>query len=730
MFERMFERRVRGAPVSKALIFAALLALCGGCAKIPAGRAAIDDVTIRGATQVDEDEIEQKITTAPSPKLIGLFRGVVYDYEIFDRFALQRDLARIERLYRARGFYAAHARAGRFMTTSEKHVRVEIIVEEGPPILNDQLTFTGLEGLPPDLVAAVQKAARAKLPQGKPFDEDQFKAAEIDARRALTDRGYAYAKVTRDVNLDVVHLVANASMAVVPDKPATFGKITIQGVDPDGPGPRPQEIPEGPMRRAIDIKEGDPYSTAALDSATQALLDLEVFSAVEIVPALPEPPPEPRVVPLVVKVEPSKLRQIRLGGGLEFDQIKTDLHLLIGWEDHNFFGGLRDFSVDFKPGAVLYPTRINNIVAPDAILPEARLRLQLKQPGFVEARTNLFIRPEVNVYPLLVKTNPGNDDPVVGYYEFKGATGVDRTFGKLFASLGYNAQVEQPFAYKGALDPDLKLLVITYPELIAHLDFRDDRIHPHKGVYLENGLQVAGGPGLATDVKIEPEVRTYIPIAKKITFATRATVGFLFPANYGDFIRNHLNDTPPTVTRAERVKDIETVFFRGFFSGGASSNRGFPIRGIAPHGVVPFLNPATAAQQVRSRCDPTAADFNPSDPGCLISIGGFTLWELSNELRFNVVGPFSAATFCDMSDVSPHPGNVRLDHMHLSCGLGARYETPVGPIRLDVGYRVQPFQVLGSANEAEVYSKDHSEGIQPTLFGVPVAIAFGIGEAF
>jgi hypothetical protein len=549
--------------------------------------------------------------------------------------------------------------------------------------------------------------------------------------------------VHRDVFVDVVRHTADARFTVEPDKPATFGKVTIIGLDPDGAGPRPLEIPEAPLRRAIDIEEGSPYSTAEIDAATQALLDLEVFSSVEVAPNLPVPPPEPRVIPVTVRVEPSKLRQLRLGGGFEFDEIKTDLHLVTGWENHNFLGGLRDFSIDAKPGVVLYPLRLSNIVTPQQLLPEERLRVQLKQPGLFEAHTNGFLRPELNTYPLLVSPNPSPSDPVVGYFEPKGAVGVDRPFWKLYTNLSYNAQVEDPFSYKGPLDPALRLLVISYPQLGLQLDFRDDHVSPHKGVFISNTVQVAGGPfgGNARDVKEQPEIRTYIPVARKITFATRATLGFLFASNYGDIVQNHLGDSLTDANRSDRVRDFETVFFRGFFSGGPSSNRGFPIRGVAPYAFVPFLNPATAGQQVALNCDPTQiAKLTPkqqitAEAACFAPVGGFTLWELSNELRFSVAGPFSAAIFCDMSDVSPRQANIRLDHLHLSCGVGARYDTPVGPIRLDIGYRIQPLQVLGFPNESAVAAKDATEGVAPRLFGtppdgIPLAIAFGIGEAF
>lgn len=722
-----------------------LVAFACGCAALPPGQTAIDAVTVRGAKAVDGAEIENKLATESSPKFLGLFRGVVYDYEIFNTATLQRDLARIERYYRARGYYSAHARAGRVIAGAAGHARVEIVIEEGEPTVNSDVTVEGIDAMAPVVQTAVLLAVRAALPKGAPFDEDQADRCERDARKALTDRGYAYATVKRETYLDIVHNVANTTLAIVPGDAARFGHITIEGLDPDGAGPRPQEIPEGPLRRAIDIKDGEPYSTARIDAATQALLDLEVFAVVVVVPDLSHP--ETHVVPLDVRLEPTKLRQIRVGGGLEFDELKTELHLLAGWEDHNFLGGLRDFSIDFTPGAVLYPTRINNLVVPDHLFPEETLRLQLKQPGFLEARTEGFIRPEVNVFPLLVQTNPVPTDPVVGYLELKGAAGVDRMLLKrLFLNLSYGAQVEAPFSYKDSLDADLHTLVILYPELVARLDFRDDHDHPHSGVYLANDLQIAGGifGGDTRDVRVQPEARAYLPVARKVTLATRASVGFLFPSNYGDVVQNHLSEAVNGGNRASRVRDIETVFFRGFFSGGPTSNRGFPLRGVAPHGVVPFLSPSTASRQVALSCTAPSLANNYTAPDlsvCSIPIGGFTLWEFSSELRFTIKGPFSGATFCDMGDVSQHqlgqPQAFRLDHLHLSCGVGARYDTPVGPIRLDIGYRVQPLQVLGFPNEIAAYENDVTNGVPPRLFGgsslgsgIPLAVALGIGEAY
>ncbi len=739
-------KRAPGPALAVALALAA--AASTACSKIPPGRSAIDSVRILNAHELSAKDVRDKLATQASPKFLFLFQGVAFDYSVYDESVLQRDMARVERFYRSNGFFDAHARVARVVHVKPDHVRVEIVVDEGPPTINRRVVVLGLDGLPPRIVDAVKAAAHRALPQGKRFDEQGFADSEEAVKTALTDRGYAWARVDAQAEVDVGLHTADYGIAVDPGPPAVFGPITIEGLDPDGPnGSRGREIPEAPVRRAIDIDQGEAYSTAKIASATQALLDLGVFSAVKIVPSLPNPPPPDHVVPLTVQTEPTRLRQITLGGGVEIDEIKTDVHGVVGWEDHNFFGGLRSFSARFKPGVVLYPIRINNLQGPIKPLPEEWLRTQLRQPGFIEARTNAFLRPEFNIFPLLVEVNPPADAPVVGYREVRVPIGVDRTIGHLFVSLDYTFQMEDPFSYVGSLDPALETLFLSFPELRTNLDFRDSVVHPHAGIYLGNTVQVAGGifGGTAADVREQPEVRTYVPISSGVTFATRASVGFLWPTSYGSNWNRELESSdvaagPPApgstpaevqtlaAERSQLTHDAQIMYFRGFFSGGPVTNRGFPLLGVSPHGVIPFLNPATAQQQVQFSCNPNNPSFDASH--CFLPVGGMTLWELQNEVRFDVSGPLSAAVFCDMSDVSPYVNDIRLDHLHLSCGAGAAYDTPVGPIRLDIGYRIQPLQVLGYANEQAAANADPVNGTQPTMFGVPLAVAIGIGQAY
>jgi outer membrane protein insertion porin family/translocation and assembly module TamA len=693
-----------------AVVVAAIAMLCG-CKTVPEGRSAVDEVQIRGTKELDDDDVKDKIATTESPKFLMLFRGVLFEYSLFDRFVLQRDLARVEAFYRSKGYYDVHARAGRIHQLSDKRVRVEVVVEEGQPVFVKTVHVDGLDGLPPAIAASARRAAASDLPLEKPFAEDDFKKAEGNVRRALTDNGYAYATVKSDAAVDIVTHAVDVVFAVTPGIPCVFGEVHIEGLG---------GLPDRQIRRTIDITPGKPYSEKELEDAQQALLDLGVLASVELTPELPDPP-GPNVIPVRVKLEPSRLRTLKLGGGIEFDALKTNVHGLIGWEDRNFFGGLRTFSVQFRPGVVFYPLRVNNLVPPTNFLPEERLRFELAQPSFIEARLRAVLRPELNIYPVLLNPNPLPDERVIGYAEVRNAVGVERSIWKFFGSLTHNTQIAYPFAYVNAKDPTLSLVVISYPELYTTFDFRDDKIHPSKGIFIGNSLQVAGNifGGNANDIKIQPEVRTYVPVyRKKVVFATRASIGLLEASNYGAVVENGPNNgaAPPS---ADRTKDYQLTYFRGFFSGGPNQNRGYPIRGVGPYDIVPFLTPEIEAGKINAEC---GSGTGPVEDRCRTPTGGFTLWEASAEVRYVIAGPLSVATFCDASDVSPHKNDFRFDHLHLSCGAGGRYDTPAGPIRLDLGYRIPGLQVLGGL------TPDERE--PDTLLGIPIAVHIGIGEAY
>ena len=99
---------------------------------------------------------------------------------------------------------------------------------------------------------------------------------------------------------------ARLLFTVRPGPKARFGASTVEGLG---------ELPEAPVRRALDIDPGAPYSTADVARAQQSVLDLGTFASVSVVPDLTVPGPGAGVVPLRVTVQPQKLRAVLVGGG-------------------------------------------------------------------------------------------------------------------------------------------------------------------------------------------------------------------------------------------------------------------------------------------------------------------------------------------------------------------------------------------------------------------------------
>ena len=682
-------------------LLAVLLAASTGCYRVPAGKSAIATVKFEGIPHLDEEDLEDRLTTRETSRFAGVFYGFVYDYELFDRYALRRDLARIERYMRARGFYDAEVRVARVVPDGNK-VHITIEVSEGRPVTIEAITIEGDEPVARSTRDQLRAKITAVVTPGTRLDEDKLDEAEKAATRALSSLGHAAAKVERHAEVDLASATARLRFTVTPGPLAHIGPITWKGLE---------NLPESTLRHVFGVVEGDLYSSDDLDSARQALLDLGVFGSAEVTPDLSQIE-QTRIVPLLITCEVSKLRALLTGGGFEFDSLKTDVHGTIGWQHANFLGGLRHFEVKFKPGIVLWPTRFPEIQVPKKILVEERLNMTLRQPAFIESRTTGVARADYNIYPVLL---PGSTSQnVIGYHEVRGTIGVERTFLRhLFVNPQYGAQASFPFDYLGRT-PDVQPLIISFVDVFGYLDFRDAPIHTRKGVYIGNQAQIAGGllQGDASDVRDQPEVRVYVPLTRKLVFAARGSVGFLFPFNYGRYAE--VNFRHPGASRIEgSARDYQILYFRGFYSGGPATNRGYPLRGIGPYDLIPFLSPA--GQSI------SASGCNPNDASCSLPTGGRSLWEASGELRYIITGPFSVAGFCDMADVSPFSLDLRFDRPHLSCGAGGRYDTPVGPIRLDIGYRVPGLQYKAGSS---------FERAPATLLGLPVALAFGIGEAF
>ncbi|MCG2710577.1 MAG: outer membrane protein assembly factor, partial [Thermodesulfovibrionales bacterium] len=58
------------------------------------------------------------------------------------------------------------------------------------------------------------------------------------------------------------------------------------------------------------------------------------------------------------------------------------------------------------------------------------------------------------------------------------------------------------------------------------------------------------------------------------------------------------------------------------------------------------------------------------------------------ELRTDVAKGFGLVTFLDGGNVWKKTGDIKLSEMKYTAGAGIRYNTPVGPLRIDYGHKL------------------------------------------
>jgi len=290
------------------------------------------------------------------------------------------------------------------------------------------------------------------------------------------------------------------------------------------------------------------------------------------------------VVPLTVTCEVSKLRALLLGGGLRVRLSEDDVHGLIGWQSSNFLGGLRRFEVRFKPGVVLYPTRFPDVQAPSELLFEerstsrsgSRRSSRVARTGVVACRLQRLSRAPPGARRRSARLPRGSRDGRCRAHVLR----------HLYVSPQYGAQGNFPFDYIGKT-PDALTLVISYFDIFSYLDLRDDPVHPRRASTSAINCRSRGSPAGRRHRRCacSPSPRLRAALEKRVVFASRASVGFLFPSTTARTPRP-TSTTPGRSAPGQRARLSDRSSSEVLYAGGPSSNRGYPLRGIGPYDVI------------------------------------------------------------------------------------------------------------------------------------------------
>jgi outer membrane protein assembly factor BamA len=666
---------------------------------VPQGKLGVSSIEVSGVERFDKDALLACLATQkresfgfslgphPEPECgmppfdadrvpVELWTWPWTEWPVFEQASFERDLERIERWYRARGFYqTAVTKYEIARDQSKRQIDIKIAIAEGEPIIVTEINLVGIEGL----ALGVRRQARDSvgLQEGARFDEATYEASKKTLASALAEASYARASVRGKGVVDPDKLQATVTFEVTPGPSCRFGKVRVEGN---------RRLPKKPIVGAAALRPGSPYSESKLKEAQDAIYDIGAFASVEL---LPQPRADSDFVDVLVRVVPARRFRFAVGAGIEAgtreglqdnhteNLARWDVHLLARVEHRNFLGSMRRLRIEERPRLIFgksFPQ------TGDKPRPGNLLMVEIKQPALVERRTILTIAGEWDYGP----------DPYGGnYYRHDLDTWVGPSryfFGRalyLSSAIHLNLFALNSDEVKTCTKGTLQNYHATFLEHSVRLDQRNDVRDTTRGWLLGLSFQHAGYflPSDWNYLRFSPEARGYLTLPWHLVLAARVRLGVLAI-------------TKSQITKDNNLRDYGPYRYR-LRGGGPNSVRGF---------------------------DPNFLGDVEGEGNCLTS-GGLRQWESSVELRIPVTMDLRTVLFIDAGDVTTQT-RFRLNYPQTTLGFGLRYNTIVGPLRFDMGFLPDGLQVFGTD------TRPNPNLQKGRLLGLNGAWHLSIGEAF
>jgi translocation and assembly module TamA len=585
----------------------------------------VSAVRFEGMRTQDEDALAERLAThAPE----GFPRREGYP---LDTDALGVDRRRIEAWYRERGHYGVRVDEPRVSPDGAGRVRVTFRIEEGAPVRVREVTVTGLDEAP----EAKARLPRLPIATGQPFEEARYDRARGALGAALRRTGWADAKVKQSALVVPEEGIADVSYAVEAGPRLRFGEVRVSGAVVVAP----ERIVE---RARLEIEPGAWFDEARLEAAQARVFDMGVFGGVRVVRG--ETDAARGLVPVEVQVREAPFRSVSVGPGVAFQQNRWEARVAGGWTHRNFLGDLRRFSTDGRAGWAFLPSPFSPIKEGFVALGGA----ELLQPRTLGTIVDTAVRLELE----------RSIEEAYSFWSERGRVGFPVRIGPRFFFVPTYAieayEVEGIAGTQAVRSAPLlascpgRLCLLSYVEERLALDLRDDPIETRQGTYFAVAVQQGfrlGGYGYQY-LRFLPEVRAFVPLGRRAVLAARARLGALVPVAEAS--------PPPIVAR--------------FTGGGPLSMRGYYVGRMSP-------------LQLQD--------------GEYVPVGGNGLVDGALELRFDATRTLGLAIFLDAGNVSKPDADglawlaaADPTMLQYAAGLGVRWRTPVGPLRVDVASRL------------------------------------------
>jgi outer membrane protein assembly complex protein YaeT len=476
--------------------------------------------------------------------------------------------------------------------------------------------------------ALAPEALRQQLPLKK---NEGFHPVLLDntldfLRTEYAAKGYNQAQVSARQAWSAEHTLVDVTIEALEGPRQVVDRILVRGN---------QRTQSDVIRRTLGLDHGQPVSPARLLQTERSLYQLGIFSRVdvELVPADLDDTQRD----VLVRVEEGNAHGLTYGAGWDSE---SGLRGLFGYSDNNIFGKAYSLQTNVR-----WSQR------------DKLYRLLLNQPYLgdhpVALNSSVFYQEEVPT---------GRPYEVTRY---GGRLEAVRAYGNRRFSAGFDYRIVEPSVDPGIATNEIERRDQPY-QVTSFVpaffwDRRDDPILTTRGwsslVQLEYAFPV---PAFRTDtefLKVFVQQTQFWNLGRPGVLAASLRFGSIepykaIPSSGG------LNLPFPSrnIPIAER-----------FFAGGDASQRAYDRDELGIRGETLILNP---------------------NGGGYVPVGGDGLVLFNLEYRFPILGDFGGTLFFDAGNVWPDWRSIRVDELKKGIGLGARYNSPIGPLRAGIGWKL------------------------------------------
>ncbi len=627
-------------------------------------------VEIHGNAYFSQQIIRERMSVIPA--------SFEYRRGRYNREALDRDADSIRDLYRSNGFRDCKVEADVKSDYQGKAGEVAAIVTitEGVQWLVSELRIEGVAQSEAEALRAM-----AGIRPGQPFSEASTATDRDNILAYYYDRGYPdaafewswkAAKDPRRVQVDYF---------IRPGRRQYVREVLIGGLD----ATKPQLV-----YRRILLNPGEPLSQSRMIETQRRLNDLGIFAKVDM--AVQNPDGDEPAKYVLYQVEESK--KYSVAGGLGFEVAR------IG-------GGTASFDAPagqagFSPRATLDVTRLNFRGLGHSVSVRGTVST-LQQRALLSYTAPQFLSNERLTLSVVGLFDDSQDVRTYASRRWEGSTQISHRWSRS-KTAQYRFSYRRVGVDQGTLKIDPALIpLLSQPVRVGMLsgtyvdDRRDNPLDAHSGTHntLDLGLASKAFGSEVAYTRMLARNSTFHRLPGKLVLARTMTFAVLGGISGNPAIEDPTQDIP----LPER-----------FFAGGASSHRGFPDNQAGPR------------------------DLKTGFP-----LGGKAMLVAGTELRYPILGnTLGGVLFHDAGNVYSSVSDISFrvlqrdrqdfNYMVHAVGLGLRYRTPIGPLRLDVAYSVNPPRFFGFKGTTEELIRNLGTPTDQRISHIQ--FHFSLGQAF